>query len=61
MANVSLFYFEGYDFEHDKVVRSKRPATMEFIERYRFQPVHENAVEVDSSQVDASGLMAGDS
>ena len=61
MANVTLYYFEGYDFAEDKIVQSKRPATMEFIEKYRFQPVHENAVEVDSSQVDANGLLAGDS
>ena len=61
MAKVTLYYFEGYDFLDDKVVRSKRPATLEFIEKYRFQPVHDNAIEVDSSQVDAQGLLAGDS
>jgi len=61
MANVRLYYFEGYDFDADKVVRSRRPATVEFIERYRLRAVDENAVEVDSAQVDAEGLLAGDS
>lgn len=61
MAKVTLYYFEGYDFLDDKIVRSKRPATLEFIEKYRFQPVHQNAVEVESSQLDAHGLLAGDS
>jgi hypothetical protein len=58
---VKLYYFEGYDFHDDKVVRSRRPATMEFIERYRLRAVEDNAVEVDSAQVDAEGLLAGDS
>jgi hypothetical protein len=43
------------------IVRSKRPATMAFIEKYRFVPVHENSVEVDTSQVDDNGMLAGDS
>ena len=61
MDTVKLYYFEGYDFRDDKVVRSRRPATREFIERYRLRAVDENAVEVDSAQVDAEGLLAGDS
>ena len=61
MAKVLLYYFEGYDFRDDKVVRSRRPATREFIERYRLRAVDGNAVEVDSAQVDAEGLLAGDS
>ena len=61
MATVTLYYFEGYDFANDQVVRSRRPATMDFIERLHFHPLHDNAVEVDSGQVDADGLMAGDS
>jgi hypothetical protein len=58
---VTLYSFEGYDFERDLVVRSTRPATMEFIRRLHFHPLEDNAVEVDSSQVDADGLLAGDS
>lgn len=60
-GKVRLYYFEDYDFERDQVVRSKRPATMEFIERFHLQPVTDNSVEVDSSQLDAFGLLAGDS
>lgn len=60
-APVTLFYFEGYDFAADQVVRSTRPATRQFIERFHFRVLEENSVEVDSSQVDAYGLLAGDS
>jgi hypothetical protein len=60
-TTVKLYYFEGYDFENDRLVRSKRPATLEFIQRMHFQPLDDNAVEVDSSQVDAAGFLAGDS
>lgn len=58
---VTLYYFEGYDFHDDRIVRSNRPATLEFIERFGLTPVRENAVQVDSSQLDADGLLAGDS
>jgi hypothetical protein len=61
MATVTLYYFEGYDFRDDQVVRSRRPATMEFIQRHHFQPLTDNPVEVDTSQVDAEGFLAGDS
>lgn len=60
-STVRLYYFEGYDIAHDRVVRSSRPATREFIARFHFQPVEENSVEVDAGQVDAFGLLAGDS
>ena len=61
MASVRLYYFEGYDFHDDKVVRSRRPATAEFIARMGYHRVEDNAIDVDSSQVDAEGLLAGDS
>ena len=61
MATAKLYYFEGYDFHEDKVVRSRRPATAEFIARMGYHRVEDNAVEVDSAQVDAEGLLAGDS
>ena len=61
MPTVKLYYFEGYDFHEDRVVRSRRPATAEFIARFGLRKLEENAVEVDSAQVDAEGLMAGDS
>ena len=61
MATVKLYYFEGYDFHEDKVVRSRRPATAEFIARHGYHRVEDNAVEVDSAQVDAEGFLAGDS
>jgi hypothetical protein len=56
-----LYYFEGYDFLEDKVVRSRRPATREFIDRFHLHALEEGSVQVDSSQVDANGLLAGDS
>jgi len=61
MDSVRLYYFEGYDFARDQVVRSKRPATLEFIRRLHLHALEDNAVDVDSAQVDADGLMAGDS
>jgi hypothetical protein len=61
MATVKLYYFEGYDFHEDRVVRSRRPASAEFIARMGYHRVEDNAVEVDSAQVDAEGLLAGDS
>ena len=61
MARLRLYYFEGYDFERDQVVRSKRPATEEFIQRMHLRRLEDNSVEVDDSQVDAEGLLAGDS
>jgi hypothetical protein len=61
MANVTLYYFEGYDFTHDQVMRSRRPATPEFIERHHFLRLDEGKVEVEEAQVDADGLLAGDS
>ena len=61
MPQVKLYYFEGYDFTEDKVVRSRRPATLEFIEKHHFNPLQDSWTEVDSSQVDAYGLLASDS
>ena len=58
---MKLYYFEGYDFHDDRIVRSGRPATPEFIERYGLRRIEENAVDVDSAQVDADGLLASDS
>jgi hypothetical protein len=61
MANVTLYYFEGYDFHDDRVVRSRRPATREFIDKHHFVRLEEGKVEVEDAQVDADGLLAGDS
>ena len=58
---VRLFYFEGYDIAQDRIVRSTRPATREFIERFHLHPIEDNCVDVDPAQVDAFGLLAGDS
>ena len=58
---VRLYYFEGYDLGEDRVIRSTRPATREFIERFHFQAVDENSIEVDPALGVAFGLLAGDS
>ena len=60
-TNVTLYYFEGYDFANDQVVRSRRPATREFIDKHHFVRLDEGRVDVTSEQVDADGLLAGDS
>jgi hypothetical protein len=56
-----LYYFEGYDFAQDRVVRSRRPATREFIAAFGYRALEDNSVEVDAAQIDADGLLAGDS
>jgi hypothetical protein len=61
MPTVKVYHFESYDFERDQIVRSKRPATAEFIERYHFHRVEDDARAVDSAEIDAHGLLAGDS
>jgi hypothetical protein len=61
MASVTLYFFEGYDFHDDRVVRSRRPATREFIDKHHFVRLDAGQVEVDDAQVDADGLLAGDS
>jgi hypothetical protein len=61
MATTTLYYFEGYDFANDQVVRSRRPATREFIDKHHFVRLDEGKVDVDAAQVAADGLLAGDS
>lgn len=61
MSRMKVYYFEGYDFEQDQVVRSRRPATDDFIRRFGFHRIEDDAREVDSSELDAHGLLAGDS
>jgi hypothetical protein len=43
VATEKLYYFEGYDFRDDKVVRSRPAGDDEFIERYRLRAVEDNA------------------
>ena len=57
----TVYFFESYDFERDQVVRSRRPATAEFIQRYGFHRLEDDARDVDDSDLDAHGLLAGDS
>jgi hypothetical protein len=61
MNSVKVFHFETYDFDKDQVVRSVRPATQAFIDRYHFHRIDDDAREVDTSDLDAYGLLAGDS
>jgi len=60
-GTVRLYYFEGYDLARDQVVRSTRPATREFIQRFHLHQLEDNCMDVDAGQVDAFGLLAGDS
>ena len=61
MPRVTVYQFEGYDFANDQVVRSTRPATAEFIERFGLVRIDEGTREVDTSELDAHGQLAGDS
>ena len=61
MPSVKVYFFEGYDFGNDQVMRSRRPATAEFIQRFGLHRIEDDAREVDSAELDAHGLLAGDS
>jgi hypothetical protein len=58
MENVKVYYFRAYDIERDRMIRSKRPATLSAISALgpMMQPLMETEEEVDSSHLDADGF-----
>jgi hypothetical protein len=58
MQNVKVYYFRAYDIERDRMIRSKRPATLSSIRALgpMMQPLMETEEEIDSSQLDADGF-----
>jgi len=57
MEKITVYYFTKYDIETDQNVRSKRPATLEAIERVNGIAIKETAKDVDASQLDMDGFL----
>jgi hypothetical protein len=57
MARVALFFFTMYDINADKIVRSRRPATLDAIRKFGGTPIMETEQHLDSSKVDDDGLL----
>jgi hypothetical protein len=55
MPKATVYYFTGYNIVTDEIIRSKRMATLETIERFRCAPLMDTAREVDVSELDDSG------
>ena len=56
MSQVIVYYFKGYVIDQDKVTRSKRMATLDWIEKRGFTPIKETARKIDDSALDSNGL-----
>ena len=56
MPKITVYYFTGYVIRSDQVVRSKRPATLEFISTHHYDPIKETAMEVDIADLDGNGF-----
>ena len=56
MGKIKVYYFTQYDIKTDKVIRSKRPATLDFITTYHLTPINEEILEVEFSDLDGNGF-----
>jgi hypothetical protein len=58
---MNVFYFQPYSIEADKMVRSKRRATLETIHRLgpQFTAIAHSELEIDSSDLDSEGFQKG--
>jgi hypothetical protein len=58
MGSVKVYYFRAYDIERDRMIRSKRPATLSAIRALgpMMQPLMETEEEIDASHLDADGF-----
>jgi hypothetical protein len=58
MENVKVYYFRAYDIERDRMIRSKRPATLGAIRALgpMMQPLMETGEEIDASHLDQDGF-----
>lgn len=58
MENVKVYYFRAYDIERDRMIRSKRPATLSAIRALgpMMQPLMETEEEIDGSYLDQDGF-----
>ena len=53
---VTVYFFTKYDIGSDQNLRSKRPATLEAIERSFGQPLMETAEEINVADLDEEGF-----
>lgn len=60
MGRINVYYFTGYDIMSDTTLRSKRPATLEAINRSRGQALMDTAQEVDEAALDDDGFLKRD-
>jgi hypothetical protein len=56
MSKITVYYFKGYVIDTDKVTRSRRMATLEWIEKRGFTPINETARMIEDSALDSNGL-----
>jgi hypothetical protein len=56
MSKARVYYFKGYDINSDRILRSKRMATLKWIKENRFAAIMETGKEIDTSALDADGL-----
>jgi hypothetical protein len=55
MGKVTVYYFTQYDINSDKIVTSKRMATLEAIKSFNCVPLMDTAQEVDGLELDEYG------
>ena len=55
MEKVNVYFFSGYQISTDKIIRSKRMATLEAIKRFGCAPIMDTAKEVYTHELDDNG------
>ena len=55
MEKITVYYFTKYDINTDKEVRSKRMATLEYINRVKGTTLRDTAREVNEAEIDENG------
>ena len=59
MEMVKVYLFQGYDIASDRVMTSKRPATMETIKLFNGSPIMNRCWDVDRTNLDGNGFYRG--
>jgi hypothetical protein len=55
MQKVTVYFFTGYQISTDKIIRSKRMATLEAIKKFGCTPIMDTAKEVYTHELDDNG------
>lgn len=56
MQKVAVYFFTGYQISTDRILRSKRMATLEAIKNFGCVPLMDTAKEVFTHELDDNGL-----